>query len=137
MYRRALTDLRDGVRRPQTALSLAVRIDPEFAAAHLRLSMAMLPPVSTSEYGEAARFRASLDPRDLEIMKAEEPIATAAPPDLAEAERRYAALHKARPRDVEIFMRPRAPKTPRTNRPSLRTYLCGISPCAVAARSPT
>jgi serine/threonine-protein kinase len=104
-YRRALMDVRDGVRRPEPALTRAVQLDPEFAAAHLRLSMTLLPPTSTSEYGEALRFRATLDPRDLEILRAEEPVAIGAPPDLAEAERRYAALHQARPGDVEILMR--------------------------------
>jgi serine/threonine protein kinase len=104
-YRRALTDLRDGVRRPQTSLTRAVQLDPELAAAHLRLSMAMLPPTSTSEYGEALRFRASLDARDQEILRAEEPVAASVPPDLVEAENRYAALHEARPLDVEILMR--------------------------------
>jgi serine/threonine-protein kinase len=105
VYRRALTDLRDGVRRPQTALTRAVQIDPEFAAAHLRLSMAMLPPISRSEYGEALRYRESLDARDREILRAEEPVAAGTPPNLAEAERRYVALHQSRPRDVEILLR--------------------------------
>jgi len=104
-YRRALTDVRDAVRPPQTSLQRAVQIDPEFAAAHLRLSMVRLPPGSTSEYGEALRFRASLDTRDQELLHAEEPIAAESPPDLVAGERRYVALHEARPRDVEILMR--------------------------------
>jgi serine/threonine protein kinase len=104
-YRRAMTDIRDAVRPPQTALQRAVQLDPEFAAAHLRLSMWKLPPASTNEYGDALRFRDSLDARDQEILNAEEPAATGVPPDLGEAERRYAALAQVRPTDVEILLR--------------------------------
>jgi serine/threonine protein kinase/tetratricopeptide (TPR) repeat protein len=104
-YRRALTDIRDAVRPPQTSLEHAVQIDPEFAAAHLRLSMTKMPPTSTGVYREAQRFRDNLDARDQELLRAEEPAATGAPPDLAEAERRYVALHEAHPLDLEILMR--------------------------------
>lgn len=104
-YRRALTDLRDAVRQTHTSLARAIEIDPEFAAAHLRLSMAKLPPASSREYGEALRFRANLDARDQEILYAEEPVAAGVPPDLVEGERRYSALHERRPKDAEILAR--------------------------------
>jgi serine/threonine-protein kinase len=104
-YRRALTDLRDGVHAPSQELLRAIRLDPEFAAAHLRLAMALDPPSSTQAYGEAVRFRSSLDARDQEILYAEEPIAQSVPPDVAEGERRYEALRRVRRQDVEILMR--------------------------------
>jgi eukaryotic-like serine/threonine-protein kinase len=105
-YRRAMTDIRDAIRPPQTALRRAVQLDPEFAAAHLRLAMWwMLPPTSTREYGEALRLRDRLDARDNEILYAEEPAAAGVPSNLVEAERRYTALVDKRPKDLEILLR--------------------------------
>jgi eukaryotic-like serine/threonine-protein kinase len=104
-YRRALTDVRDSTRGPQTSLQRAIQLDPDFAAAHLRLSMTKSPPSSTQEYREAVRVRERLDARDQAILRAEEPIGAGVPQDLPEAERRYTALSESRPKDVEILMR--------------------------------
>ena len=72
-YERAMADLRDAVRNPQVGLGRAVALDPDFAAAQLRLAFATWQPASTRYYREAVRRRDRLDARDLELLAAEEP----------------------------------------------------------------
>jgi tetratricopeptide (TPR) repeat protein len=104
-YSHAMTDLRDGIRNPQLGLIRATTLDPDFAAAQLRLAFATWQPASTHNYREAVRRRDRLDARDLEFLVAEEPLELSSPPDYAESERRFRALLARRGDDPEVRLR--------------------------------
>jgi serine/threonine protein kinase len=103
-YRRAMSDLHDAVRNPQAGLHRAITLDPDFAAAHLRLAFATWQPASTRQYQEAVRTRDRLDARDLELLAAEEPLQVSRPPDFVEGERRFRALLAKHPGDLEVWL---------------------------------
>jgi serine/threonine-protein kinase len=104
-YNGAMADLRDAVRNPQLGLLRAIALDPDFAAAQLRLAFATWQPSSTRAYREAARRRDRLDARDLELLAADEPLELSNPPDYAEGERRFRALLARRGDDPEVRVR--------------------------------
>jgi DNA-binding SARP family transcriptional activator/TolB-like protein len=85
------------------AFDRATRIDPAFALAHYRCSLATLwadlPGTSTAEHdAQAVRFAENLAPRDRELVLAYSAWRSG---DAAEAERRYQALWARYPDDVE------------------------------------
>ena len=92
-----------------TALLLkAVEHDPTMAAAHLRLSIALLlfnnPLARRAEYERAAGLRAQLSERDLGLLEAMQPFLQSATQDTAETDKRLRALAARYPRDVELWM---------------------------------
>jgi serine/threonine-protein kinase len=85
----------------------AVALDGTLGAAHLRL--ALIDSLVTSDEQDARRafknalhFRATLSARDQQILEAFEPYFQRQPPDLAECDRRMAALAAASPDDPEL-----------------------------------
>jgi serine/threonine-protein kinase len=104
-YGRALSDLYDATEPLQNKLREAIRLDPTFAAAHLREAFVVDRPASTAEYREAVRFRDRLDERDRTLLAAEEPCDVPEVPDYTECKRRFDVLQSERPYDLEILFR--------------------------------
>ena len=96
----AMRDLHDATTQSQTELFAAVRLDPTFAAAQLRLALIQGMPGARKPMREAVRYRQSLDARDQAILDAEAPVLFVEPEDWQEARRRLEALHAARPTSV-------------------------------------
>jgi len=102
-YQQGMRNLHDNAGAAVTSFVKAVKLDPTFAAAHLRLACWGGRPFSTTAYREALRFAGKLDARDRALLDAEQPYEVPAVPDYAEADRRLEALHRERPLDVEIL----------------------------------
>ncbi len=125
-FRAAMRDIHDFTTQAQTELFVAVRLDPTFAAAQLRLALIQGMPAARKPMREAVRYRESLDARDQAILDAESPVLFADPEDWKEATRRLEALHAARPDDVEILFwlsRVQRSKDPAAARASLSRVL--------------
>jgi eukaryotic-like serine/threonine-protein kinase len=85
----------------------AVEIDPGMAAAHLRLSIALIagdsPSLRRAEYEKAAGLRADLDERDRGLLEAMQPFLQSAVQDTIETDKRMRALAARYPDDAEIW----------------------------------
>ena len=123
-YRQAIGDWHDARSNYIVHLERAVELDPEFAAASLRVLFGLLQPASTKVYEDVARYRDRLDARDRDFLEAEAPLHTRIPADVAETERRYNAILARRPGDLEALLRLGYIQTELLDRPeaALRTY---------------
>ncbi len=106
-YKAGVQALRDGAMGGAIEnLTRATQLDPGLAAAHLRLALYSLnggvPTRSTGSFQRAVQLRASLSPRDQELVTAMEPYMSRERVDLAETERRLVALTARRPDDAEL-----------------------------------
>jgi serine/threonine-protein kinase len=104
-YRGAMQAYRDGNLEAMIAgLKKATQLDPDMVAAHLRLGMFALfnnrATVARQSFAAASGRRELLSDHDRAMLEAIEPIA-GDPPDLAEADRRLAALVASHPLDAE------------------------------------
>ncbi len=108
-YRRALQAFRDG-NWPLAAKALdqAVALDPNMAAAHMRLVLVRVlghnSPNARQHFRKAAVGRATLDDRDRALFDALEPLAAREPADLKEATERIAVAASKHPTDAELAM---------------------------------
>jgi len=108
-YRRALQSFRDA-NWPLAAKALeeTLELDPNMAAAHLRIALIRVlgyeAPTAGDHYRLAAAGRASLDGRDRALFDALEPLAAREPADLKEACRRMATATSQHPADAELTM---------------------------------
>ncbi|MFO0756881.1 MAG: protein kinase [Byssovorax sp.] len=106
LYMAALQSLHDANwGQAEASLEEAVRLDPSFAAAHLRLAMTVPrgdPVALHARYALAVRGRATLDERDQALLQALEPVYAWTPPDLAACEDRLRAAAERFPLDAEL-----------------------------------
>ena len=107
-YAAGLTSLRDGAwELGAFSFVRAAKLDPTFAAAHLRVALygsiycGVLPSQSREAAATAMRFRASLDARDLALLRVVE-AANREPSDMAEVLERVREAASRYPRDVEV-----------------------------------
>ena len=110
-YRAALSVRRRGdVDAYRKHLGEAIKLDPSFAAARLRMALAMhalrlaMPGDARPHAEIAGRERDALSPRDRQLLTAVEPAFTRDPGDYREAWRRLAALGREVPNDAEVAL---------------------------------
>ena len=105
-FGRALQAERDGANAIYARnLEEAVKADPGLAAAHLRLAIDSLGWTNSDareSYQKAVQLRASLSERDRGVLDAYEPFLASPSPDVAETNRRLAALTAKYPLDAEL-----------------------------------
>jgi serine/threonine-protein kinase len=103
-YKRAMEDMRDGI-GPFDDLEAATKLDPELAAAHLRLAMRqafMEAAQGRVHYAQAVRLRDRLSSRDRDFLAATQPMFQRDPPDPDEWRKRMEALAERYPDDAEL-----------------------------------
>ncbi len=104
-YRSALQAFRDGVGNVDSRFRRAIELDPNMAAAHLRLAH-MIFQVSPSDgrasYNRAVELRSSLTQHDRDLLWAFEPFMAEQSADIAERSRRLRTLRDRYPLDAEI-----------------------------------
>lgn len=108
-YRDGLHALRQiGWDVAQRAFEAAIAADPACAAPHLRLAL-MSPGLSMASsraratYQRASQLRASLTPREQDLLDATEPCLARDPPDRIECSKRALPLAERWPLDAEIL----------------------------------
>ncbi len=105
-YRRGVEALRDSRREPAVReLDAALKLDPQFAAAHLRRAMAQFPmPNREQEHlREAIRLRGSLGAHDRILVDALAPLVNL-PQDIPETEKRLARAVADAPDDPDFTL---------------------------------
>jgi eukaryotic-like serine/threonine-protein kinase len=107
-YREGIQGFRDaGWWDAHASFERAVKLDPRFAAAYLRLAMTtryLGTPAETREaFQKAIQLRALLSERDQALLDALEPRLYREPSDNIEAFRRLEAAHKRFPGDAELL----------------------------------
>jgi len=100
-YVEAVKSFRDGTGRGNIGFRRAIDLDPQFAAARVRLlqSIGCFGPLRAN-YTAALAGRDRLNARDRDMLDAYEPFCQRDPPDEAEAMRRITALVERYPDDV-------------------------------------
>ena len=107
-FEAALIAFRDGVfETSRQSLERAVRLDPAFGAAYLRLAyMDSLVSSDESEvrkdFKNAMQYRSTLSTRDEALLDAFEPYLQREPSDLKESEKRLVAATARYPNDAEL-----------------------------------
>jgi serine/threonine-protein kinase len=100
-YAAGLQSMRDGAMgEGNTRFQEALKLDPSFAAAHLRLALydSQTPTELRNLFGRAASLRAKLDDRDGALLE----LAQTAASDPAALAERIRAVESAYPRDAEV-----------------------------------
>jgi serine/threonine protein kinase/tetratricopeptide (TPR) repeat protein len=106
-YREGLQGFRDAARASaHEAFLRAIKLDPTFAAAYLRLTLTSRYRAGTAAtraaFQKAVQFRASLGERDQALLDVLEPCIQREPIDLDEARRRHDAALRRFPGDAEL-----------------------------------
>ena len=104
-YRKGLEGMRAGSAETR-GLARAIELDPDFAAAHVQLAtiaMGHATEPAREHFRQASARRADLEPRDLAILDAIEPLVQRQPADWAETNRRLAAAIEQSPGDAELW----------------------------------
>jgi serine/threonine protein kinase len=105
-YRTAMQQYRDGAHGTVSAnFRRALSLDPNLAAAHLRLAMFIEyanPTLGREHYAKATALRASLSPHDQALLEAYAPVLQQDPSNYGETTRRLAAAEERFPRDAEL-----------------------------------
>ncbi len=104
-YRAAMQAFRDGVGDVQARFARAVELDPNLAAAHLRLVMLRIqgkPSEGRASYARAVDLRATLSARDQAFLWALEPFVAEGRPDRLARTRRLRELAERYPLDAEL-----------------------------------
>jgi tetratricopeptide (TPR) repeat protein/tRNA A-37 threonylcarbamoyl transferase component Bud32 len=105
-YGMAMQAYRDGVITAAIAsFERALSMDPDMAAAHLRLSMFMRLESTArarDHFAKAVALRSSLDPHDQDLLQGLAPLVQRDPADYVEAERRLREASTRFPGDAEL-----------------------------------
>jgi serine/threonine-protein kinase len=108
-YRDGLQSLRDASwALAHSAFERAIKLDPSFAAAHLRLAIIYRFQGKTTNtraaFQRAVELRASLSERDQVLLDAFEPTIQRDPPDWSETINRFEAATRRYPGDAELVL---------------------------------
>jgi eukaryotic-like serine/threonine-protein kinase len=105
-YRAAMQAYRDGVGDMTKRFQRAVELDPNMAAAHLRLAHALFqtsPSAGRAEYNRAVELRSVLSARDQAMLWAFEPFIADQRTDPLERARRLREVAERYPQDAELW----------------------------------
>jgi serine/threonine-protein kinase len=106
-WRAAMQAFRDGAAAAWLEyMRRALAVDPSMAAAHLRMAWmteGSSPSEARQHYATASHLRATLSPRDQELLDAAEPYFFRHPSNVAELVHRLEVVVERHPRDAELL----------------------------------